>query len=631
MHDPQHLYSEAPTVRRRDHSLAGLVAPWLAAALLVVAGVSGCGDFSNKQLDLIFAPVDSPTPDVPATGIGSGDSDVDPSLIKLTLAPSPSLLIARYQTPFALQLSAPGAPDVCWEIEDGALPSGLALDKDTGLLFGKATALDGEQLHVTVRAYSPCDGARVAAGAATLTVVAPGACSGSPACAADEVCAPDGACRVNLGEQCPAPVGPGLVAELTGAGPGLHTFERVTVEAHGFSSDPSAPQRVLRVRSGDTERVLLYELPGGLELPVAVGDIIDLRVQMGPGEARYLLLRSEAGDQSFQLAAHDGPIDGSHLWASICGGLKHCPFLLGTDVALTAGCKGATGCSGTPFALRVKSASKVVLPGEQASWLLSNDGLPLYAALLADAATYEGCGEAVPDALTYVLLAGSRPHPVIEYVDPDVVLGSVPRHVVLSGARSMTAAPTGTIDKWLWSVAMPSGSPPPEVSEGPLLELPLYLVGDVDVRLAVQEGKPPQTSPPEAGKRLHVRPGSGLHAELVWDDPTVDLDIVIQPVGAPASDVLSEQARPAWASTGVQVVAQPDGAPLEVIRIATEALGAGALQISVAPQPTRTMPSARLRVWLNGVPVVDMVDLQLGSDGSLAVGDAVPVAVVDLP
>lgn len=594
----------------------------LALGLLLAA----CGDFSNKQLDTLFAPAAPPTTGAP--GSADGAASADQPLLTLPLAPVPSQLIARYQTPFALQLSVPGAQDVCWEIGEGELPVGLTLDVTVGLVFGKAAAPGGQQSQVTVRAFSPCSGERVAEGAATLTFVAPGVCTGAGACAADEVCAPDGACRVDLGAQCPSLVGPGLVAELTGAGPGLHSFERVTVVSHGFSSDPAAPQRVLRVRSGDQERTLLYELPGGLELPVADGDVIDLRVQMGPGDGRYLLVRTQQGDQSFQLAAHAGPIDGAHLWASICAGLKHCPFLLGTDVALTAGCKGPSACSGTPFGLRVKSASKVVLAGEQASWLLSNDGLPLYVALLADASTYDGCGDAGADSLTYLLLEGSRPHPVLEFVDPDVVLGAVPRRVVLSGARSMPASPTGTIDKWLWSVATPSGSPAITVGDGPTLELPLYLVGDVDVRLAVQEGKPPQTSPHEAGTRLRVRPGSGLHAELVWDDPAVDLDLTVRPSGA--SDALSERARPSWAAKGALVVSEPEGAPLEVVRVATDVLGPGPVHFSVMAHPTRALPSARLRVWLNGEAVVDLPEVPLWSAESLGAAPT-SVAVVTLP
>lgn len=594
-----------------------------AVAVACVLGAPACGDFSNTNLESLFSGTDAAAPG--GTGSAAGGGQALEPLATLQVAPAPSLALARFQTPFALQLGVvegpAGAADVCWEVADGALLAGLVLDGDSGLLFGKAAAADGEETVVTVRAYSPCLGPRTAEGSVTLSLVAPGACGGSATCAADEACAPDGACRIDLATACPAPVGPGVVAELEGAPAGLVSLERATVTAHGFSSDPSAPQRVLRLRSGTQEHVLRYELPGGLELPVAAGDVIDLRVQSGPGDGRYLMVRTDDTEASFQLAAHAGPIDGAHLWGSICAGLKHCPYLLGTDVALTAGCKGGTGCSGTPFGLRIKSVGDPVLPGGQAPWQWSNDGLPLYSALLADAATFDGCGEAVPDTLTYLLLGGSRPHPVIEYVDPDVVLGAVPRQVTLSGARSMPSTPVGTIDKWLWSVAMPSGAPAPTIGDGPALTIPVYLVGDVDVRLAVQEGKPPSTSPPEAGKRLHVRPGNGLHVELVWDDPSVDLDVQVAPAGA---ESLSERSAPSWAQ-GATVVAQPQGAALEVIRVPTSALGASPVRVWVAASPSRSVPTARLRVWLNGELVVSESELSPDASG------AAPVAVVTLP
>lgn len=606
---------------RRSRSAVG------AAAVVLALAAPACGDFSNTELEILFAtPGEGGT--VPPGSVSGDGSPLSP-LGALQVAPAPSLSVARFQTPFALQLSvqsAPGSEPACWELVDGALPAGLVLDGETGLLFGKASEPAGEQATVTVRAYTPCAGERAAEGTVTVAVVAPGACGGIEACAADEACAPDGACRLDLLTACPAPVGPGVVAEVEGAAPGVTSFERATVTAHGFSSDPTAPQRLLRLRSGGVERVLRYELPGGQELPVAAGDVIDLRVQTGPGEGRYLMVRTDEADASFQLAAHAGPIDEAHLWGSICAGLKHCPFLQGTDVALVAGCKGGTGCSGTPFGLRIKSVGDVVLPGSQAPWQWSNGGLPLYAALLADATTYDGCGETVPDSLTYLLLGGSRPHPVLEYIDPDVVLSTVPRHVTLSGARSMPSTPAGAIDEWIWSVAMPAGAPVPTIGKGPTLPLALYLVGDVDVRLAVLEGKPPQISPPEAGKRLHVRPGNGLHAELVWDDPAADLDLEVVPMG-PASGnggaVLSEHGTPSWAQ-GATVVAQPDGAPLEVLRVPPAAL-TGELAVHVRAPLTRSLPTARLRVWLHGQLVVDRPTLAPDPDSTE------PVAVLSLP
>ena len=600
----------------------------VAALLLLVS----CGDFSNERLDRLFGAGGSA--DAAGTSAGANDPGAGlplTSLTTLTAAPGiPSQIVARDRTPFALQLGVLESPeaDVCFELAGFDLPPGLALDGRAGLLFGKAEPAESTTLPLRVDAFSPCEGPRAAEGSITFTLVAPGPCSADIDCAADESCAPDGACRHDVASVCPSPLGPGLVVEpLDGQGPGLRVVEGATVLWNDL--DPSAsstgPDRLLRLDRQGEPVDFLYQLPGGLLLPTSPGDTVDLRVLVGDGGDSHLMLRTDPLQSAWTFAAYSGNVDEAVLWSTLCAGLKHCPFIKDADVVLTTGCGSGLKCESVPLGLRIKSSSSVLLPGGQDSWLFTNDGLSLYSVLLADATTTEDCGPVTaPDVLTYLLLPGSQPHPVIESIEPDVFLTTLPRTLTISGARSMSATSTGQVDTWLWDIRQPDGAPELELGEGPDLSVPLYLVGDTVLRLAVREGKPAATSPQEAALRVRAHPGNGLHVELVWDDADADLDLMLSGVASsPLTGVLRQGSVPGWAKAAAQLVSQPGGAPLEVLRLDKEAAESGGPWV-LAVDATKGQAKASVRVYLHGELIVGPLELQVTGGSPVLVTEINP-------
>jgi hypothetical protein len=187
----------------------------------------------------------------------------------------------------------------------------------------------------------------------------------------------------------------------------------------------------------------------------------------------------------------------------------------------------------------------------------------------------------------------------VRHVEPDVYLNTVPRVVRISGEPSLSASLSGVVEAWQWSAELPPGSPAVTANAGPELDLPLVLAGDAIVRLRVTQAKPAGESPTEAAVRLRVRPGNGVHVELVWSDPEAALSLGLLPEAAADDSWLSPGTAPAWAK-GATVTDRPEGAPVEVVRVPPEvAQAAGPLQLQLRSDPERPS-AATVKVYLHG-------------------------------
>jgi hypothetical protein len=596
---------------------------------LVAALAAGCGEFSNEGLEALGGGPEAPPP---AALESPSPLAVPPAL--LTVSPDgASLPEAWFGHPYAVQFTVTGESSgpVCWRVESGKLPLGLALASDTGLLSGRLTDPEAGQDEFRIAAYAPCDAPSASASGVSqpFYVTRYGRCAWDLDCRAPSKCRADGVCRVDAGESCPQAVGPGLRFEPVEPLPGgdrLYTVSAAKVIFEGLARRGSlceASDRELvlvdpSARSG--ERTFCYRNPGESVLPVQAGDLVDLTAYIGGHADRYAMLRTADQVQGWSWAAWSGHGDWGRMAAILCGSHKFCPFVSDATIVLSNGCNMGGACDAATAGLQIAGLGQIVWPGQQTPWGPSVSGKSLYTLLLSEAWAEERCANRqMAGGATYVLLEGYVPHPLMRVRRSEVALDTIPSLVSIDGAASIGAAQNADassyIDRYDWEVVSPAGSPRTAVDpSSPSLAFPVYVVGDYVVRLRVQDYKTGLRSEDPAEARVVVRPGAGIHIELVWSDADADLNLSLLPPGADGnwgSDsfaAASEGILPTWTNKGgkkvVTLASEPDGLPLEVLQVDSSLAETGSYVLAVESSPGTDRPiTASVRVYAFGTQV----------------------------
>ncbi len=597
-------------------------------------GAMGCNEFSNRPIEEAHR--------APASqSLRSPDRVASVPADLVISAGGIALPEARFGEPYVAHLFATGPTDVCWNLVEGSLPQGLALDSHTGMISGRVLTPDAGHVKVRVEAVSPCGAveAFTARGVSEeLVLVHGGRCVWDQDCIADEVCREDGTCREEVASGEVRPIGPIVRMErFPPASPGeLHELQNALVvsNTYGRTGSPCrVTDRELVLREGlrkDTS--ICYQLPGEIQIPATPGERIDWVLYTDHYDARYAMMRGDDTPQGWRWALHSGPMDGHVIASRVCGLHKDCPFvsqatpvLLGADAT-----DGATSCRTRPMGLRLKTQSRTVLPGHQAPWGVGTGGAPLHQLLLADAHVTEGCDwRKLAGSVTYLLLEGGAPHPLVHLERPEVILGSLPHSIPVSGLASIAAGENaGTssyLDGFFWSVDQPLGNPPVEPLAGlsTTYNLRAYRTGEYIVKLSVRDSKTQQMSRETASARVIVRPSAELQVELAWSDPTADLNLHLLPPEANGnwgqSDVLHEGETPDWSqSLGVphaEITSEPNGARLEVLRVHAQGADSGNYFIAVDQSAGATESvEATVTVWVHGKKLeAGEVTLNLGA------------------
>jgi hypothetical protein len=590
----------------------------LGAALAI--GALGCNDFSNLPLEQAHRAELSPLP------AGPDRLDSVPGSLVISTG-GIALPDARFGEPYAAHLFASGADDVCWKLAEGALPAGLELDSKTGVIGGRIRTADPGHVVIRVSASSPCDasGTPAALGVSEeLVLVHGGRCAWDQDCVSGEICREDGTCREEIASGEVQPIGPILRMErVPAASPGdLLELQDALVLSNAFARGGSpclVTDRELVLREGFRDEITIcYQLPGEVEIPASPGERVDFVLYTDHYDARYAMMRGEDTPQGWRWAAHSGPLDGHVIAARVCGLHKDCPFvsqastvLLGTDAS-----DGSTACRTRPTGLRLKTQSRTVVPGHQAPWGVGTGGAPLHQLLLADGFVTEGCDwRTLAGSITYLLLEGGAPHPLLHLDRHEVVLEGIPHAIPISGGSSIAsgenAGTNSYLDAFIWSVQQPLGNPVVGVLAGEetTYNLRAYRTGEYVVKLQVRDAKTQQLSRETASARVIVRPSAEVHIELAWSDPDADLNLHLLPPEAHGnwgqSGVLHEGEVPAWSQVmgGVVagIVSEPDGARLEVLRVQAAGAQAGDYHIAVDQSAGATQSvSATVTTWVHG-------------------------------
>jgi len=582
----------------------------------------GCNGFSNGELEAAHHEA--------AAAAEAADKMV-PSAVQdqprpiTIMSDSPGLPESRYGAPYAVQFMSESGESLCWRVEEGQLPKGLSLDTKTGLLSGRVEEAEAGYSQFRVSAYGPCEVTPVYAHGESqdFFLTYHGKCLWDQDCAVDETCREDGTCRKEVETSCKSPVQAnvrlepvpavkaGSLIEVTG---GRVVFNGIPPE------DSLCPlgDKMLVLSPGENHtRTFCYRLPGELSIPVSEGEEIDFRLMLGLYEDRYVMLRATTETQGWRWAAYSGHLDSARLWSQLCGTHKDCPFLSQTSFVLLSGCENRGQCAPTPAGIRIKTQARVLLPGQQAPWGLGSNGEALYQVYLADAYVKERCHhDRLAGGMTYLLLEGSMPHPLIDIARDEVLLREIPTRVSFGGEGSIAAAlnadDSSYIHEYLWTDQVPEGNPRTQrVENGANHSIDAYVVGPYLAGLEVKDGKTSLTSREPATARVLVRPSSALHVEVTWKDASENVDLHLSPPEASGGwghsmyPPLTEALDPAWARQGSQTVAtitaQPDQKTVEVLEAdgALVSNGAYLLGVDQAVGATKAL-QATIRVYLYG-------------------------------
>lgn len=612
----------------------------------VLAALSGCGGFDNAPWEpRPSAPIPEPTPDV--TPPEKMASHVATLALRSAQGGLPA---ARYGLPYAYQFRLLGdarPASVCWRLKDGALPPGLVVNSQTGLLSGRVSESASGVSLFRVEAFSPCQGAEhTAVGASDwLSIAMTGRCTWDLDCSVGEACRQDGTCRADVGASCPRAVGPALRFDvLSGVGHGSEgpqsfTLNNMVVVSNDFprfeggeiaprqtNSACGASDHVLVIEQAQSreQHSFCYRLPGELRVPVSAGALVDLAFYAGALGERAVFVRDRSGPSvasTWSWSAYSGHADPAAAVDSLCTSKGFCPLLTSAEPVVASGCRIDGACDPVMAGLRLPSQAQVRWPGQLAPWGQTPEGKPLYTALLARGWSEERCEHrALSAGFSYLMLAGFAPHPLMELESTDVVLDQIPRWVEVDGTPSVPVAQAAGggsyLDAYFWEVQGPPHHPRIQLAaDEPHPSFPAYLAGTYTVRLAVRDSKSKLTSPAETEARVVVRPKDALHVEVVWDDELADVNLIVLPPtalldGAEPKMAWDEQLRdgasPSWAQAAGQqlaeIHAQPDGHRLEVARVAAAvaALGPMGLALDQSARSDAEAVQVSVRIYAYG-------------------------------
>ena len=415
----------------------------LLGAMLAISAL-GCNEFSNLPLERAHQQQSGPEQ--------LGPDRVHSIPAALTISSGGTALPeARFGEPYAAHLFATGADDVCWKLAEGELPPGLALDEKTGVIAGRVRSAEPGHVTLRVMASSPCDASEGLAAVGLseeLVLVHGGRCVWDQDCLSGDVCREDGTCREEVASGEVRAIGPILRMErVPAAAPGdLLELVDALVVANSFARGASpcrVTDRELVLRTtlrGET--TICYQLPGEVQIPATPGERVDLVLYTDHYDARYAMLRGEDTLQGWRWAAHSGPLDGHVIGARVCGLHKDCPFVSQAETVLLSAdaADGSTDCRTRPTGMRLKTQSRTVLPGHQAPWGVGTGGAPLHQLLLANGFVTEGCDwRRLAGGMTYMLLEGGAPHPLLRLDRHEIVLQEIPHAITISGEASIAA------------------------------------------------------------------------------------------------------------------------------------------------------------------------------------------------
>ncbi|NUN12854.1 MAG: hypothetical protein HUU55_04395 [Myxococcales bacterium] len=658
-------FSQVPsTASRRRHRWGTPVRSrkfvYIAAFCLLFVG---CGDFSNTTLEeYITPPANTPagpleTPPTPSTP--------ETKSTPLTITPKAATLPeVRPGVPYSQQFSVLETPPipVCWKLTNGHLPSGITLDRESGRLGGVAIPDDAGVFVFSVAAVFPCDSETPLyfGEARNLVLETTGRCDWDQDCAANERCSNDGVCRIDVAS-CPLPIGPTVRLEIpfpqitSGQ---LVTLYDATVVMHSIANpdiDGCEPNdHLLKLLSpppttskhfdrGNAPLSLCYRLPGDSTMPVEVGEKIDIRAYFGTFGDRYAMIRPAGSTQGWRWALYSGNLDDAALWRSVCGSHKDCPFITKLAWVGLNGCVGTGVCGTAQQGIRIATQSKVLLPGQQTAWGTGPDGASLYSLLLADAFSYQSCAAgSMIGGLTYLLLEGNRPHPLITANKTEVFLKDIPTILTVDGASSIGVAPktdeSSYISKYEWNITVPDGNPRPGISKtSTVAQWKAYTAGEHIVHLGVFDYKTSQQSQHDAVTRITVRPQSAVHMELRWEDPGENVNLKLIPAQAleswahPKYPPLWENSVPSWAvfegQQAARIIAQPDGLPLELLQVDPAVIGPGKSVVAVEKSGGGQFP---IRVWVRLYLYGKRIELPEIDNFVVRPGEVVPLVEWDI-
>lgn len=632
--------------------------------VLLAAMTIGCGDFSNKAIEKLI----DPSTQNPTTQIESPPpiSTLATKAAALTITPkSTTLPEGRPGDPYSVQFSVlettPGP--VCWKLVGGKLPAGIALDRESGRLGGVVLPDDAGVFVFSVSAMFPCDSDNPlhAGEAHNLVLSTTGRCEWDQDCAVGEQCSANGACRMDVAE-CPEPIGPSVRLEAPRlgleSGGQLLALYGATVLAHDIadpavdgceSSDhvvklaPSSSPTPVYFDRTDDPVTLCYRMPGDSMLPVKVLEHIDIRIYFGASGDRYAMVRPAGATQGWRWALYSGNLDDAALWRSICGPHKDCPFLTKLTWVGLNGCAGAGVCGAAPYGIRIATQSKVLLPGQQSAWGTDPDGVSLYSLLLADAFSYGTCATGpISGGLTYLLMEGNRPHPLMTVNKTEVFLDDIPATLTVDGTHSIGVAPkvgeSSYIGQYAWSITVPEGTPRPGIPKtSAIAQWNAYTAGPHVVRLGVFDYKTSQQSSDDAVTRITVRPRSAVHMEVRWEDPSENVNLKLIPAQAqeswshPKYPPLWENSTPSWASfegqAAARIVAQPDGLPLELLQVEPSVIGLGKSVVAIEKSGGNQHP---VRVWVRLYLYGKRIELPEIENFLIRPGEVVPLVEWDI-
>ena len=161
------------------------------------------------------------------------------------------------------------------------------------------------------------------------------------------------------------------------------------------------------------------------------------------------------------------------------------------------------------------------------------------------------------------------------------------------------------------------------VGDQAIYNLRAYRTGEYVVNLQVRDSKTQQMSRETASARVIVRPSAELHVELAWSNPAADLNLHLLPPEASGNwghaGVLHEGEVPAWSQVNgipsAEIISEPDGASLEVLRVPASGAQPGEYHIAVDQSAGATgTVQASVTTWVHGKRMdVGELTLELGA------------------